>query len=54
MLVKKNDGTWRFCVHYRELNKVTVKDKYRMLIIDDLDEFYGAKMTKDQGITISA
>lgn len=28
ILVKKKDGTWRFCVDYRQLNNITVKNKY--------------------------
>ena len=43
MLVKK-DGTLRFCIDYRELNKVTVKNKYPFPRIDDLfDQLYSAK-----------
>lgn len=43
VLVKKKDGTWRFCVDYRHLNKITKKDVYPLPRIDDaLDCLYGA------------
>ena len=36
LFVKKKDGTLRICVDYRELNKVTIKNKYHLPRIDDL------------------
>jgi hypothetical protein len=36
LLVKKNDGTLRLCIDFRQLNKVTLKNKYHLPRIDDL------------------
>ena len=45
LFVKKKDGTMRLCIDYRELNKVTIKNKYPLPRIDDLfDQLQGAKV----------
>ncbi len=36
MLVPKKDDTWRMCVDYRALNKITVKNRYPLPHIDEL------------------
>ncbi|TYK18897.1 pol protein [Cucumis melo var. makuwa] len=43
LFVKMKDGSMRLCIDYRELNKVTVKNKYPLSRIDDLfDQLQGA------------
>ena len=45
LFVKKNDGSMRLCVDYRQLNKVTIKNRYPLPRIDDLfDQLKGASM----------
>ena len=43
LFVKKKDGSFRMCINYKQLNKVTVKNKYPLPRIDDLfDQLQGA------------
>ena len=45
LFVKKKDGTFRLCIDYKELNKVTIKNKYPHPRIDDLfDQLQGSRV----------
>ncbi|BBG95481.1 cold shock domain protein 1 [Prunus dulcis] len=44
LFVRKKDGTMRLCIDYRQLNKVTIRNRYPLPRIDDLfDQLKGAK-----------
>ncbi|KAD4586366.1 hypothetical protein E3N88_23967 [Mikania micrantha] len=51
LFVKKKDGTMRLCIDYRELNKITIRNRYPLPRIDDLfDQLQGAKCFSKIGL----
>ena len=45
LFAKKKDNTLRLCIDYRQLNRVTIKNQYPLLRIDDLfDQLRGARV----------
>jgi hypothetical protein len=53
VLVEKKDGTWRLCIDYRALNKITVWNRYLIPQIDDLmDQLKGEKYFKQDRLEV--
>jgi hypothetical protein len=45
MMVTNKDGSWHMCPDYRQLNKMTTKDRFVILFIDELlNELHGEKL----------
>ena len=36
VMMKKKDGMWRLCVDYKQLNQMTVKDKFPIPLVEEL------------------
>jgi hypothetical protein len=52
LFAKKKDGTLRMCVDYRQLNRITVKNRYPLPRIDDLiDRLGGASVFSSLDLT---
>jgi len=44
VMVQKKEGSWYMCPYFHILNKLTIKDKFPIIVIDDLlDELQGAR-----------
>ncbi|GJT17733.1 hypothetical protein Tco_0876439 [Tanacetum coccineum] len=51
LFVKKKDGFFQMCIDYKELNKLTVKNRYLLLRIDDLfDQLQGSSVYSKIGL----
>jgi hypothetical protein len=53
LLVQKKDGTWRFCVDYRKLNDMTIKNRFPMPVVEEiLDELAGTQFFTSLDMTL--
>ncbi|GJT46801.1 putative reverse transcriptase domain-containing protein [Tanacetum coccineum] len=52
LFVKKKDGSFRMCIDYQELNKLTIKNRYPLPRIDDLFDQLQGHVIDSQGIYV--
>lgn len=52
LLVQKKDGSWRFCVDYRKLNSMTIKNRFPMPVVEEIiDELAGTQFFSSMDMT---
>jgi hypothetical protein len=52
LLVQKKDGSWRFCIDYRRLNSMAIKNRFPMPLVDEiLDELAGTQFFSSMDMT---
>jgi hypothetical protein len=53
LLVKKKDGSWRFCVDYRKFNDMTIKIDFLCPLVEEiLDELSGTHFFTSLDLTV--
>jgi hypothetical protein len=52
LLVQKKDGTWKFCIDYRKLNDMTIKNMFPIPLVDEiLGELVGTQYVSSLDMT---
>lgn len=50
--MQKKNGSWRFCIDYRKLNDLTIKNRFPMSLVEEIiDELVGTKYFSSLDLT---